>query len=81
LGHALSPGCAITGAEVLHAARDESAVTLSDVLLRRTEAGTAGHPGRPAVAAAAAVMAAALDWDAVRTAAEIAAFDAVYALP
>jgi glycerol-3-phosphate dehydrogenase len=81
LGHALSPACAITGAEVLHAARDESAVTLSDVLLRRTEAGTAGHPGRPAVAAAAAVMAAALGWNAVRTAAEIAAFDAVYALP
>jgi glycerol-3-phosphate dehydrogenase len=81
LGQALSPGCAVTGAEVLHAARHEAAVTLSDALLRRTEAGTAGHPGRPAVAAAAAVMAAALGWDAVRTSAEVAAFDAVYATP
>jgi glycerol-3-phosphate dehydrogenase len=81
LGQPLSPVCAITGAEVLHAVRDEAAVTLTDVLLRRTEAGTAGHPGRPAVAAAAAVMAAELGWDAVRTSAEVAAFDAVYAVP
>ena len=81
LGQALSPACRVTGAEVLHGVRHEAAVTLSDVLLRRTEAGTAGHPGRPAVTAAAAVMAAALGWDAARTGAEVAAFDAVYAVP
>jgi glycerol-3-phosphate dehydrogenase len=81
LGLALSAACPITAAEVLHAVRREAAVTLSDVLLRRTEAGTAGHPGAPAVAAAAAVMAPALGWDAARTAAEVAAFDAVFTAP
>jgi glycerol-3-phosphate dehydrogenase len=69
----------VTGAEVLYAVRHESALTLTDTLLRRTEAGTAGHPGRAAVDAAAALMAAALGWDAARTTAEVAAFDAVYA--
>jgi glycerol-3-phosphate dehydrogenase len=59
--------------------RREAAVTLADTLLRRTEAGTAGHPGRAAVDAAAALMAPELGWDAARTAAEVAAFDDVYA--
>ena len=78
LGQPLSAHCPITGAEVLYAVRHEAAVTLTDALLRRTEAGTAGHPGRPAIAAAAAVMAPALGWDAARTSAEIGAVEGVY---
>ena len=78
LARPLSPQCAVTGAEIRHAVRAEAAVTLADALLRRTEAGTAGHPGTEALDAAAAVMAAELGWDATRTAAEIAAVAAVY---
>jgi glycerol-3-phosphate dehydrogenase len=77
----LSATCAITGAEILHAVRHEAAVTLADALLRRTDAGTAGHPGREAVDSAAALMAAALGWDAPQATAEVAAFDAAYAVP
>ena len=54
----LAEGCDVTGAEILYAVRHEVAITLADALLRRTEAGTAGHPGRAALEAAAAIMAA-----------------------
>lgn len=78
LAASLSPTCATTRAEVAHAVREECAASLSDVLLRRTGAGAAGHPGREAVEAAAAVLAAELGWDAARMARETTAFDAVY---
>lgn len=78
LASPLSPACPVTRAEVLHAARHECAASLGDVLLRRTGAGAAGHPGAPAVAAAAGVLARELGWDAARIARDIAAFDAVY---
>lgn len=74
----LSTTCAVTRAEVVHAVRVECAASLSDVLLRRTGAGAAGHPGRQAVETAAAAMAQELAWDAVRTATDVAAFEAVY---
>lgn len=74
----LSPACAVTRAEVLHAVRHECAASLGDVLLRRTGAGAAGHPGAPAVAAAADVVARELGWDAGRVARETAAVDALY---
>jgi glycerol-3-phosphate dehydrogenase len=78
LGERLSPACGITRGEVLYAVREECARTLSDVLLRRTDAGTAGHPGDAAVAAAIDVMASELQWSAARAAAERAAFAAAF---
>jgi glycerol-3-phosphate dehydrogenase len=54
------------------------AVRLADALLRRTEAGTGGHPGEAAVHAAAAVMAEELGWTASRMSEEISAVEAVY---
>jgi glycerol-3-phosphate dehydrogenase len=39
---------------------------LGDAVLRRTPLGSAGHPGQPALARAAAVMAAELNWTAKR---------------
>ena len=77
----LGAACAVTLGEVRHAAREEMAVRLADALLRRTEAGSAGHPGADAVAAAAGVMAAELGWTAERTAAETDAVRRVYQLP
>ena len=78
LARPLAEGCAVTGAEILHAVRHEAAITLADAVLRRTEAGTAGHPGRGALEAAAAIMATALGWDTARVAAEVADVEAVY---
>ena len=60
----LSDECAITRGEIRHAVIDEMAVRLSDALLRRTEAGSAGQPGRPALESAARVMGDLLRWTA-----------------
>ncbi len=70
--------CAVTRAELLHAVRVESARTLPDVLLRRTEAGTAGYPGDVAVGSAARVLAVELGWSTTRIDAEITAVRAGY---
>ncbi|MGH9202207.1 MAG: FAD-dependent oxidoreductase, partial [Vicinamibacterales bacterium] len=70
--------CDVTGLEVLYAARHESAVTLRDALLRRTSAGSAGHPGSDAIARAASIMGAALGWDASRRRLEVDAVERIY---
>lgn len=57
-------------AEALRAVREEMALHLSDVVLRRTELGSGGLPAPAAVEAAAAVVARELGWDAARLAAE-----------
>jgi glycerol-3-phosphate dehydrogenase len=59
-------------AEVIHAIRNEMAQTLADSLFRRTDLGTAGHPGDDALAACAALMAEELRWSAGRTELELA---------
>ncbi len=59
-----APGSSeILMAEVVHGVREEMAVKLADVVLRRTELGSAGHPGKPCLEACAAAMAAELGWD------------------
>ena len=58
-------------AEVIHAVREEMAVTLADVVLRRTDCGTCGCPARHDLQAIAAVMAGELGWDETRIAREI----------
>jgi glycerol-3-phosphate dehydrogenase len=73
--------CSISGAEILHAVQHEAAVRLSDALIRRTEAGSAGHPGTDALERAAAIMAAVLGWDEWRRHHEIAEGEAFYRLP
>ena len=77
----LGERCAVTRGEILHAVEHEAAVRLADAVIRRTEAGSAGHPGDDALAAAAGVMAAALGWDAARVAREVAETSAFYAIP
>jgi glycerol-3-phosphate dehydrogenase len=73
--------CLVSGAEIVHAVRAESAVTLLDALVRRTEAGSAGHPGSDAIDHAAALMALESGWDAVKRRSEVAAAEAFYRLP
>ena len=79
-GRALGANCAVTLGEIRHAVRDEMAVRLSDALLRRTEAGSGGHPGHDATRAAGCLMATELGWSDERLDQEIAEVDATYRL-
>ena len=60
------PGASMTDTDpedpVLHAVREEMAQTLTDVVLRRTGIGAAGHPGEKAAALHASAMQKALGW-------------------
>jgi glycerol-3-phosphate dehydrogenase len=68
----IAEGTDVTGAEVTFAVRREMAAKLADVVFRRTDLGSAGHPGEVALAAAAALVARDLGWDEARVASEIA---------
>jgi glycerol-3-phosphate dehydrogenase len=81
LARPLSAACAVTGAEIIHAVRNESAVRLIDALVRRTEAGSAGHPGDEAIQRAAALMGSELLWTSDRIADEVATTQAFYRIP
>jgi len=50
-------------AEILYAVREEMARTLADVILRRTDLGSAGNPGDTVLSACADLMASELNWD------------------
>ena len=80
LGRKLSACCDVLGAEILYAAREEMALTLADALIRRTEAGAAGHPGADAVERAAAIMADAHGWSNERSRSEVAEVESFYRL-
>lgn len=73
--------CGVTGAEILHATRVESAMKLADAVVRRTEAGSAGHPGSDAIECAAQIMAAERGWDDWQARNEIAELEAFYRPP
>ncbi len=68
----LSPSGDI-GAQVAFAVREEMALTLDDVVMRRTGIGQLGEPSPAALATAAAIMADELGWNAARKEKEIAA--------
>jgi glycerol-3-phosphate dehydrogenase len=59
-------------AEVIHAVREEMALTLADCVFRRTDLGTGGNPGAEALAQTADLMAAELGWTAERRVRELA---------
>ena len=77
----LGKSCDVTALEIAYAARKEMAMTLADALLRRTEAGTAGHPGDDAIARAVDVLATELGWDERRQQIEKDKTAAFYRLP
>ena len=81
LGRPLGSKCDVIGAEILYAARHEMALKLADAVIRRTEAGAAGHPGGDALEGAAAIMARAHGWDPARTRTEIDDVENFYKLP
>jgi glycerol-3-phosphate dehydrogenase len=77
----LSSSCEVTHAELVFAVRHEMAVRLTDALVRRTDAGSAGHPGPEAASSAASTMAAELHWPPARAREELAAVDRWYQIP
>ncbi len=81
LARPLGRSCDVLGAEILYAARREMAMKLGDAVVRRTEAGAAGHPGADALEHAAAIMARAHAWDEWRTRSEVSEVEAFYRLP
>jgi glycerol-3-phosphate dehydrogenase len=81
LGRPLGRECDVIGAEILYAARREMALKLSDAVVRRTEAGAAGHPGTDALERAGAIMARAHEWDDARMRSEIAEVETFFRLP
>lgn len=62
-------------AQVRYAVADEMALTLEDVVFRRTGLGTAGRPQTTSIARVASIMAEALAWDEPRTREELARLD------
>jgi len=65
-------------AEVLHGVRAEMAQKLSDVILRRTDLGTAINPGEAALRETAKIMAVELGWDEGRMKNEIEEVQQIY---
>lgn len=67
-----------TGAAVLYAVQQEMAVSLADVVFRRTGLGGLGHPGKPALERAGEIMARALNWSAEETQRQIAQTESLF---
>ena len=77
----VAPTVKTVGAEIVHVIRCEMALSLADIVVRRTGLGSAAAPPREAIAACARIAAAELEWDLSRVAEEIAAVEHVYTLP
>src|SRR5262249_25146436 len=76
----VSPTVSTLGAEVVHVIRHEMAVRLSDIVIRRTGLGAAGHPGSDAIERCGGIAAAELGWDRTRLSEEVEAVELFYTL-
>lgn len=65
-------------AEIIHAVRNEMAQKLSDVILRRTDLGSAEYPGEKAIHACANLMAKELKWTPEKKKQEIQVIESIY---
>jgi glycerol-3-phosphate dehydrogenase len=71
LGEGIEGSRTVLRAQVIYAARHEAALHLADVVMRRTDLGTAGHPGHAALRDCAATLAGELGWDEERVQREL----------
>lgn len=78
LAEPLGSGTDTVKAEVVYTIRHEMAVTLADVLVRRTGVGSAGPPSSDVIDAAARIAQNELGWNGGRTAEEIQAVSQFY---
>jgi len=76
----IDPHLTVTRAEVIHAVRHEMAITLLDVVQRRTELGSSGLPPAEVLQRCAELMACELGWDFERQQQEIASVVQAYPL-
>ncbi len=67
----ISPTSSVIGAEVVHAARNEMALNLGDVVFRRADIGSAGMPDEDTLRTCAKLMARELSWDKAKVEKEI----------
>jgi len=65
-------------AEVLHGVKDEMAQKLSDIVLRRTDLGAAGNPGKSTLKDVAQIMAKELGWNQIKIKQEIKEVEQIY---
>jgi glycerol-3-phosphate dehydrogenase len=77
----LGEGTCVTGAEVIFALREEMAQTMADIVLRRTDLGSAGRPSKAALMNVAVIMARELAWGAPRLDKELAILKALPCWP
>ena len=77
-GDRVSDRYPVIKAEILYGIKEEMAQKLTDVLLRRTELGSAGNPGNECLKVCATIMAKELGWDAIRIQRELEEAKAVY---
>ncbi|MDB6161678.1 MAG: glycerol-3-phosphate dehydrogenase/oxidase [Gammaproteobacteria bacterium] len=71
----LFTGSHVSFAEAIHAVRAETAHRMGDIVFRRTELGTDGHPGTAALDELQALLGAELDWSEQRSAEERASVE------
>lgn len=76
----LTPTEKMISAQIRYALANEMAIKLSDIVLRRTELGSAGYPGDDVVALCAKAMATELGWDIDKTQGEIEELQSIYNL-
>lgn len=74
----MTPDSPVLRAEVVHAVRHEIALTLTDVVVRRTPLGTAGHPGSMVATSCAEILGRELHWSPERVANEIESLRTFY---
>ena len=72
-------GSHVSLAEAIHSVRNETALRMSDLVFRRTELGTDGHPGAAALDELQALLSGELGWTSQRAAEERAIVDREFA--
>ena len=71
LGRRIVDHLPVVGAQIVEAARNEMALTLEDIVLRRTGLGSAGYPGDAAILKVEAIAREELGWSSARVQEEI----------
>ena len=74
----VSDASPVLASELRHAVREEMALDLESVVLRRTELGTAGHPGRATLEACADIVRSELGWSDDRRSSELESLESFY---
>ena len=78
LGRTIAGSEEVLRAELVHGIREEMAQSLGDLVFRRTDLGTTGHPGRESLDDCAGIAAAELGWDDSRISRELEAVERSY---